>query len=307
MRIISLLGSATEVVHELGLGDHLVGISHECDHPPEALTLPRLSRPVFNPAGLTSGEIDAAVRQAMAEQGSVYTIDRKVLADLRPDVVLTQALCEVCAVPTGSVEEAVAELPGSVDVVSLDVHTIEDLFTSFDLVARAAGRPETAHEAGARVRSRLEAVGHRVAGATRPRVLLLEWLDPPFAPGHWVPEMVSLAGGENLVGEAGARSVEVGWEALEGFDPDVLLIEPCGYDLAQAEADTRQHAARLRRAAPCAIAEGRVWALHSGWFSRSGPRIVAGVEALARIFHPDRFGDGPDPGIAGRIDLAEDG
>lgn len=302
-RIVSLLGSATEVIHQLGLGDHLVGISHECDHPPEALGLPRLSRPAFDPSGLDSGEIDSAVRRALEEHGSVYTIDQELLESLAPDLVLTQALCEVCAVPTGSVEAAVAALDRRVEVVSLDVHTIEDLFGTLARVAHAAGRPEAADEAVGRLRNRLDATAERVAGAPRPRVLLLEWLDPPFAPGHWVPEMVTLAGGENLLGTAGARSVEVAWEPLEGHDPDVVLIEPCGFDLDAAAADLSRHADRVRRVAPRAFDKGDVWLLHSGWFSRSGPRIVAGIEALARIFHPERFAEPPDARIARRATL----
>ena len=298
MRIVSLLSSATEIVYALGLQDRLVAISHECDHPPEALALPRVSRSRFVPAGLTSGEIDAAVRRSMEEHGSVYEIDRGRLRALRPDLVLTQAICEVCAVPTGSVTEAVAELDHAPEVVSLDAHSLAGVVATVRQVAEAARAPERGREVAARLTERLERVRDGVAGRPRPRVLMLEWLDPPFAPGHWVPEMVSLAGGENLLGTAGARSAQVEWEELPA-DPDVLLVEPCGYDLAGARADAERHRGRLRAVAGRAIEAGAAWLLHSSWYSRSGPRLVEGVEALAAILHPQRFPHAP---LAGRAE-----
>jgi iron complex transport system substrate-binding protein len=298
MKIVSLLGSATEILYELGLERHLVGISHECDFPLEAAVLPRVSRPRFAPEGLSSGEIDAAVRRCMEEFGSVYEVDLDLLRQLHPDVVLTQALCEVCAVPTGSVEEAVADLGSSATVVSLDAHTIEEIFGTMYRVAEAAGSPRAGDAAIRRLRRRLTRVEERVADRPRPRTLLLEWLDPPFAPGHWVPEMVTLAGGDNLTGRAGARSEQIGWEALAGVDPDFLLVEPCGYDLELGLADATAHRDRLEAVAGQAIERGRAWVLHSGWFSRSGPRVVEGVEALARILHPSGFDEFPNPSIA---------
>jgi iron complex transport system substrate-binding protein len=300
MRIVSLLGSATEIVYELGLERFLVGISHECDHPPEALDLPRVSRPRFDPAGLTGGEIDAAVRRCMEEYGGVYAVDEGLLRRLQPTHVLTQAVCEVCAVPTGSVEAAVAALPSAVEVVSLDAHTIEEIFGTMEAVADAAGTPAMAGVRIEALRGRLAEVERRVAGRHRPRALLLEWLDPPFAPGHWVPQMVALAGADNLLGEPGSRSTSVGWEDLIGRSPDVLLIEPCGFDLDRAAADADRQRERLLEVARAPIEEGRAWLLHSAWFSRSGPRVVEGVEVLARIFHPDAFADGSLEGRARR-------
>jgi iron complex transport system substrate-binding protein len=299
MRILSLLSSATEIVHALGLEDRLVGISHECDFPPEALTLPRASRPRFDPAGLSSGEIDAAVRRAMEEHGSVYEVDGPVLARLRPDVVLTQAVCEVCAVPTGSVLQAVQRLDAPPRVVSLDAHTLEQILASVQEVAEAAGEPALGARTAARLGERLHAVSAGVAGLSRPRVLMLEWLDPPFAPGHWVPEMVDAAGGELLLGEPGLRSEQVAWERVGSLDPDVLLVEPCGYDLEAARRDADAHRDRLHAVAPRALESGRAWLLHSSFFSRSGPRVVEGVEALAAVLHPEHFG-APDPAVATR-------
>lgn len=295
MRIVSLLSSATEIVYELGLQRHLVGISHECDYPPEALHLPRASRSRFDPAGLTSGEIDAEVRRCMAEEGSVYEVDRALLATLRPDLILTQAVCEVCAVPTGSVREAVAALPFTPQILSLDAHTLREILESVGSVADAAGEHALGAEVVARLRRRLDRVAERVAGLRRARVLALEWLDPPFAPGHWVPEMVEAAGAENLLGCAGARSVEVPWDAVRATEPEHLLLVPCGYDLEHTRADAERSRSTLREAFGPAIDAGHAWVGHSAFFSRSGPRVVAGVEALAAVLHPAAF-----PGVDAR-------
>ena len=287
MRIASMLSSATEIVYALGLQDRLVGISHECDYPPEALRLPRLSRSRFDPAGLTSGEIDAEVRRCMLEHGSVYEVDVEALRRVRPDVILTQAVCEVCAVPTGSVDAAVAELPWRPAVVSLDAHTLDGILATVRQVADAAGEPRLGEETAARLRGRVDRVRQAVAGRPRPRVLALEWLDPPFAPGHWVPEMVEAAGGENLVGAAGEHSREIPWSRAEGLDPDRLLLVPCGYAMDRARQDADESRERLLRLARRAIGGGRAAVGDSAWFSRSGPRVVEGIEALAAWLHPD--------------------
>lgn len=303
LRIVSLLGSATEMVFELGLGDRLVGISHECDFPPAALGLPRVSRPRFDAAGLGSGEIDAAVRRIMEEHGSVYEVDVDLLRRLRPDILLTQAVCAVCAVPTGSVEAAVREIGGEAEVVSLDAHDLAGILATIEQVARAAGEPDRGREMAAALRARMDRVQAAVAAEPKPRVMMLEWLDPPFAPGHWVPEMVSLAGGVDLVGKAGQRSDQISWRDLAGMDPDVLLIEPCGFDIQAAEADAILHQSELRAIAPGAMARGEAWLLHSAWFSRSGPRVVEGIETLGAILHPSRIVAGPSGQIARRLDV----
>ncbi|MGH7458282.1 MAG: cobalamin-binding protein [Longimicrobiaceae bacterium] len=298
MRIVSLLSSATEIVHELGLDDELVAISHECDHPPQLLDRPRVSRSRFDPAGLTSGEIDAEVRRQMELHGGVYQVDAGRLERLRPDLMLTQGVCEVCAVPVASVEAVVEEMEHPPRVLSLDAHTLEGILATIRQVAVAAGRPELGEGAVSRLRGRLAEVTERVAGRARPRVLVLEWLDPPFAPGHWLPEMVQLAGGDNLLGAAGKRSVEVSWERIADLDPDVLLLAPCGYDLEQTRSDAGRHRERLEGTARRAVSEGRAWLLHSGYFSRSGPRVVRGVEALAALLHPGSFPAGSLGGVA---------
>ncbi|WP_420615929.1 cobalamin-binding protein [Candidatus Palauibacter sp.] len=288
-RIVSLLASGTEIVDALGLGECLVGISHECDHPPHLLDRPRVSRPRFDPDALSSGEIDAAVRQAMAEHGSVYEVDAAVLEKLQPDIIITQAVCDVCAVPTDGVREVLGARGIEAEVVSLDAHTIDEILASVTQVARAAGSPEIAREAGGSLRSRLDAVRAAVRDAVAPRVLGIEWFDPPFAPGHWVPEMIELAGGRNLVGEAGQPSREVSWDEMGDLDPDALLLMPCGYGIEAARDDADVHSERLRKVAPRAIAEGRAWVVDaSSYFNRSGPRFVTGVEILGGLLHPDR-------------------
>lgn len=297
-RIVSLLASGTEIVATLGLGDRLVGISHECDHPPELLDRPRVSRPRFDPEGLTSGQIDRAVRDAMLEHGSVYALDEPLLDSLDPDLVLTQAVCEVCAVPTAGVEQTIEGLGIAPEVVSLDAHTIGEILESIGTVGRAAGAEEKARAVVGELRERLERVAAAVSGAPPPRVLAIEWLDPPFAPGHWVPEMIERAGAECLIGETGRPSREVGWDDLAGLDPDALLIMPCGYGLEASREDADAHAEGLVAIAPRAIAAGRAWIVDgSAYFNRSGPRVVTGVEILAGLLHPERVG-APDPATA---------
>lgn len=296
-RIVSLLASGTEIVSALGLGDRVVGISHECDYPPGVLDRPRVSRPRFDPEGLDSGAIDRAVRAAMAEHGSVYRVDDDLLAELEPDLVLTQAVCEVCAVPTPGVRDTVARLGLGATVLSLDAHTLDDILVTIRQVADAAGVSEQGAAYVAELRGRLDRVRAAVAGAARPRVLGIEWLDPPFMPGHWVPEMIEAAGGECLVGESGARSREMSWAELEGLDPDVLLIMPCGYGLDASRADADSVADRLSAVAPRAVAEGRAYVVDgSSYMNRSGPRAIDGVEILAGLFHgPESGGRFPAP------------
>lgn len=292
-RIVSLLASATEIVHGLELDDRLVGISHECDHPTALMDRPRLSRPRFDPAGMDSGEIDRAVRRAMAEHGSVYAVDADLLARLEPGLILTQAVCEVCAVPTPGVRETVGTLGLDADVVSLDAHTLDDILGTIHQVARAAGVADRGDRFAAALEGRLRAVSRAVADAERPRVLAIEWLEPPFLPGHWVPEMIDAAGGICVAGEAGRRSEETDWDALAGLDPDLLVVMPCGYGLAAARADADRYADRLLSVARRAVEEGRSFVVDaSSYFNRSGPRVVDGVEILAGLLHPDRW---PDP------------
>lgn len=298
MRIASLLASGTEIAWALGLGDDIVGISHECDHPPQVLDRPRISRPRFDPTGLGSAELDAAVREAMGSAGSVYVIDEEALERLDPDLVLTQAVCDVCAVPAADARRVVAVLAADANVVSLDAHTIDGIMATILQVGDAAGVGERARRCVAELEERVARVRKRVAGRSRPRVLALEWLDPPFAPGHWVPEMVEAAGGTNLVGEAGERSRQVAWDDVAGRDPDVLVVMPCGYKLEAARSDADRYADRLLEVAPRAIGEGRAFVVDaSSYFNRSGPRVVDGIEILSALLHPALF---PSVDLEGR-------
>ncbi|HEX9729300.1 MAG TPA: cobalamin-binding protein [Gemmatimonadales bacterium] len=301
MRVASLLASATEIVCALGLEDRLVAISHECDYPPAILDRPRVSRPRFRVDGLTSGQIDAAVRGAMATHGGVYELDEPALRAARPDLILTQQVCEVCAVPTSLARAAAAALDDGAVVLSLDAHTIEGILDSVLQIAGATGASERGAALVAGWRDRLRAVEAAVRGAEPPRTLAVEWLDPVFTPGHWVPEMISLAGGANLAGTPARRSAQVDWADLADLDPDVLLVMPCGYGLAQSRAEADAHADRLRALAPRAVAGGKAFVLDgSAYFNRSGPRIVDGVEILAALLHPDRVADVALEGRAAR-------
>jgi iron complex transport system substrate-binding protein len=297
-RIASLLPSATEIAYALGLGDRVVGVSHGCDHPSAARTKPVLTRPRFVPDGLSSGEVDAAVRHALREFGSVYEVDTERLAAVGPDLLLTQGVCEVCAVPTRDAEAAAIGLASCPAVIALDAHDVAGVLTTIRVVGRAGGVPERGERCVRDIERRIASVGARVAGRAAPRVLALEWLEPPFVPGHWVPEMVTLAGGNLLLGIAGRPSFTVRWEDLAGLDPDVLLVMPCGFDLAAARADADSYRASLCAVAPRAIRSARAYAVDAtAHFSRPGPRVADGVELLAGLLHPDLF---PEVSIAGR-------
>ncbi len=287
MRIASLLASATEMVCALGLEDHLVAISHECDYPPEVLDRPRVSRPRFDPTGMTSGAIDVAVRRAMARHGAMYQLDEERLRAVRPDLILTQAVCEVCAVPTSLAEQAACVLGDGARVVSLDAHTVAGIFECVRVVATVAGVPERAQRLVASFEERLARARRADAGGARRGVLAIEWLDPPFVPGHWVPEMIDLAGGRCLAGTRGQPSRQVSWDDLAALDPDVLIVMPCGFGLARAREEAEAHAAELARVAPRAIEQARAFVVDgSAYFNRSGPRVVNGVEILASLLRP---------------------
>jgi iron complex transport system substrate-binding protein len=276
-RIVSLLPSATEIVCALGLEDQLVGISHSCDFPATICDLPRLTRPLIDLAGRSSGEIDAAVRGALRDHGSVYEIDVARISALAPDLVLTQGICDVCAVPEKQVLAAL-QLEAGAQVLTLDAHDLAAIYQSIRAVGCATGAAHRADELVEGLQRRIAGVRSRVAGRTRPRVLALEWLDPPYVPGHWVPEMIAAAGGDLVAGTARERSYAMKWDDLRALEPDVVLIMPCGYDLAAARAEAECHAGALRgfgATVHCLDA--------SAYFSRSGPRVADGVELLAKI------------------------
>jgi iron complex transport system substrate-binding protein len=276
-RIVSLLPSATEIVCALGLEARLVGISHSCDYPPTITDRPRLSRPRPNLDGLSSGEIDAAVRAALRDHGSVYEIDVAAIRALEPDLILTQGICDVCAVPRSQVIDA--SLGAS--VLTLDAHDLAAIVAGIRDVGGATGTSEQAEAHIAGMQRRVSAVQERVGRRPGPRVLALEWLDPPYVPGHWVPELVALAGGLLMAGTAGRPSYRMEWPELEALHPDVVLIMPCGFNLEQTRREAELHRDALRRVG------GVVHTLDaSSYFSRSGPRVVDGLEILATTIFP---------------------
>jgi iron complex transport system substrate-binding protein len=283
-RIVSLLPSATEIVCALGLEERLVGVTHECDYPPDAVAgLPRLTADRLPPEVQRSGEIDAAVRSALGDGHGIYALDDDAMAALAADLVLTQELCRVCAVSYPTVLEAARSAGGANGgpmVVSLEPHSLADVLATIGLVAELAGVPERGERLVDELERRLSAVER---GPTR-RVALVEWLDPLFAPGHWVPEQVERAGGASVIGQARERSRESTWEAMATADPEVIVLGLCGFDLPRTldEWAAFDAPAPLRRTA--AWRDREVWAIDgSAYVSRPGPRLVDGVEVLAAI------------------------
>ena len=292
-RILSLLPSATEIVCALGLGDALVGVSHECDWPPVVRTLPVLTSAAI-PSGLPSGEMDRLVRERLARGEGLYALDVALMHAVQPTLIVTQALCEVCSIALPEVMRAARSLPTHPSVISLEPGCIADIFGDIGRVAAAAGMPERAASVVDRLRARLDAVTRTVAGRERPRVALLEWLDPPFVAGHWGPEMIAAAGGLDMLGIAGEKSAHIRWEQLREAVPDVLVVAPCGYDVARARADLAEAALPPWWSDLPAVRTGQLFVMDgNAYISRPGPRVVEGTEILARLLHPDAFADGP--------------
>jgi iron complex transport system substrate-binding protein len=297
MKILSLLPSATEIVYALGLEDQLVGVTCECDFPPEARAKPVMSRTVLPADGdAPPAEIDRLVAEQVAEGEPLYTIDSDAVARTQPDLILAQDLCRVCAVPSGQVEDALAVIGCRADVLSLDPSTLDDILDGITEVGRRAGREAHADELVAGLRARAAAVEAATRRLARPRTLTLEWLDPPFVGGHWVPEMVERAGGLVLAAEAGQPSRRVSWDEVAAARPEVIVFIPCGYGLAQAMEQGRELLVVPQVATSPAGRTGRVLAADaSSYFSRPGPRVISGLEALAWALHPDALPP-PPPG-----------
>ena len=298
MRIVSLLPSATEIVCALGLESELVGRSHACDWPPGIGELPALTYSTIAAPDepLTPREIDRRVSDALREGRSLYGLDLERLLALRPDVIITQALCDVCAVSRETLEHALGHLArkGGVRLLSLEPVDLQGIWRSIERVADLLGVADRARMLLQGIFGRLERLRCALQGiAHRPRVAALEWLDPPFAPGHWVPEQILLAGGECLLGRAGEPSYRTDWETIQEACPEVLLLMPCGYSLQEVLAEARSLLPRL-----CDLGRVSIWALEANaYFSRPGPRVVEGIELLAQVLHPERFGE-PDPSRA---------
>lgn len=301
MRIASLLPSATEICFSLGLGQSLVGVTHECDFPPQAefkpvLTAAALELPLEDP-----GALDRHVRRALHEGSSLYRLEHEQLSRARPDLILTQELCEVCAVAYPQVMEAARLLPGHPTVISLEPKTLADVLRSILDVGTATGTRERAQELVRGLWARVDAVRGSVAGRERPRVACIEWVDPLMVAGHWVPDQVGTAGGTDVLGTSGERSRQISADELRAAAPEVLLCMPCGYRLEGAQEQAGHLAREPWWAELPAVREGRAYALDGSWyFNRPGPRVIDGIEILARIFHPEAW-RGPVPQGFARI------
>jgi iron complex transport system substrate-binding protein len=282
MRIASLVPSATEMLFAVGLGESVVGVTHECDYPPAASELPQLTATVL-PSGLSAGEIDAAVKEVIGAGRALYTLDEERLEELEPDLIVTQAVCEVCAVAYDDVVEVAARLPSRPRVLQQDPSTLGEVLDDVTRLGEATGIPERGQALRIELEARLDAVRNAVTEAPRPRVLALEWLDPPFLGGHWIQEMIEIAGGESVAGVPGQKSPQVEWEDLRGLDPDVVVSMPCGWYLDESCAQALRHGDRLG-----AFGSSRVYAVDgASTFSRPGPRLVDGVELLGHLLHPE--------------------
>jgi iron complex transport system substrate-binding protein len=280
VRLVSLLPSATEIVYSLGLGDDLVGVTFECDEPPSARSDKEVVVGGRDTSGMTPADIDRYVRDQLANGEDLYTLHADALARLRPDLILTQDLCRVCALPSGHVSEALDYLGCRADVLSLDPYTLDEVLGTILAVGERTGAADRAERVVAGLRSRLARLAARVAGRPRPRVALVEWVDPPFAAGHWIPDLVTAAGGEPVAARPGQRSAELTWPEIAAARPDLIIVTPCGYHLAGAVAQAA--------AVTAALPGVPVWAIDGdSLVVRPGPRLVDGAEAIAAILHPD--------------------
>jgi len=324
MRLVSLLPSATEIVYALGLGDDLVGVTFECDEPPYARDEKTVVVGGRDTAGMTPAEIDEYVRTQFAAGADLYTLHADALAGLAPDLILTQDLCRVCALPSGQVSTALNYLGCRADVVSLDPHSLDEVLDTIVEVGARTGVADRAADLVGDLRRRLATVAAAVANRPRPRVAVVEWVDPPFTAGHWVPDLVHAAGGEPVAARPGARSVETTWANLVAAAPDVVIVAPCGFhldgaaeqarrvapsfsklaretahNLSKLARETAHNLSKLAREATHGRPDAQVWAIDAdGIVVRPGPRLVDGVEAIAAILHPDAGPSAPSNSIA---------
>ncbi|HXL90595.1 MAG TPA: ABC transporter substrate-binding protein [Streptosporangiaceae bacterium] len=280
MRLVSLLPSATEIVYALGLGDELVGVTFECDEPASARSEKTIVVGGRDTRGMTPGEIDSYVRTQLAAGEDLYTLHARALAALAPDLILTQDLCRVCALPSDQVEDALDYLGCHADVLSLDPCSLAEVLDTIRAVGERAGVPDRAALLTSSLSARIAQITAQVDGLPRPRVAVVEWVDPPFSAGHWIPDLISAAGGEPVAGRPGQRSVQTSWADIAAAEPDLVIVAPCGYHLDGAIEQARV-VAQVLPAVP-------VWAIDAdGIVVRPGPRLVDGVETIAWILHPD--------------------
>lgn len=299
-RIVSLLPAATEIAAALGLIDQVVGVSHECDFPEQANRRPRVTQCPIHDAGLTSVEVDDWVRRALRESGTIYAIDEPLLRTLRPDLILTQRLCDVCALDYGTVAKLAQTLPGPPQVVSLEPTSLADIFGDIRRVADACDVLECREKLIANLSERVENVRERSARIPdRPRCFLMEWVDPPFCSGHWGPELVEIAGGHDLLGRKHQPSAQIEWQQVLNARPEIIVLALCGYDIDRVRYDYELLSRFARFDSLPAAQSGQIYLVNaSAYFARPGPRIVDSLEILAGIMHPSEFPEfvsrGPD-------------
>jgi iron complex transport system substrate-binding protein len=298
MRIVSLVPSATETLFALGLGPDVIAVTHECDYPAAVLDLPKITRDVLEP-GLSPREIDTAVKERTLAGLSIYELDEELLRDLRPDLIVTQELCSVCAVSYDDVRAIADEIETHPRVVSLDPHTVGEVLGDVRTLAQLTDRKDAGVDLIREASARIDRVRVAARGARRPRVAALEWLDPPFAAGHWVPQLIEYAGGGDALGFAGEKSEETTWDMVAAAQPDVVVVMPCGYDAEIAHREAEMHRDELAH-----VGAGEVVAVDAAaYFSRPGPRIIDGLELLAHILHPELFPEAPASARAFTVEI----
>jgi iron complex transport system substrate-binding protein len=277
----------------LGLGADVIAVTHECDYPPAACGLPRVTRDVL-PDGLSSAQIDAAVKERSLAGESIYELDVEMLRDLQPDLIVTQALCAVCAVSFDDVRQVAQEIDSRPRVISLDPQTVGEVLGDARTLAQVTDCKDAAVQLVRDASARIDRVRLAVRGAPRPRVAALEWLDPPYAAGHWTPQLVEYAGGEDVLGFPGEHSTERSWDDVRAVRPDVVIVMPCGFDAELAYREAEVHRDELG-----AVGAGQVVAVDAAaYFSRPGPRLVDGLELMAHILHPELVTQAPDVALA---------
>jgi len=295
MRIVSLLPAATEICYALGLGGEIVGVSPECDYPPAAKGMPVVSRVRLDSAGKTSAETSRMVGEALAEGNALYDVDERALQDAAPDVILTQGLCEVCAPSVGDVRAVASHLSRRPKILSLDPHTLKDMLEDIERVGKACGAPVAARSVVDDLRDRIERVAFLTGHAhERPKTACLEWLDPLFTAGHWVPEMVELAGGTDVLAKNGQASRRIEPKEVVLASPEVAVLMPCGFHMDRTKAEAPAVTGKPWWRDLPAARSGRVWLVDgSSFFNRPGPRLVDGLEILGHILHPEMFPRAP--------------
>jgi iron complex transport system substrate-binding protein len=290
MRIVSLVPSSTEMLFALGLGDDVIAVTHECDYPPPVRDLPKVTKDKLA-RGLSAAEIDAAVREQVLGGNAIYELDTEALHELQPDLIVTQGLCAVCAVSEDDVRAVAEEIDSLPMVISLDPHTLGEVLGDARTLAQATDSKDAGVDLIREASERIDRVRLAVRGADRPRVAALEWLDPPYVAGHWTPQLIDYAGGEDVLGFAGEHSQGQQWEMIAAAEPDIVIVMPCGYSAEIAHREAEMHSEQL-----LALGAQKIVAVDaSSYFSRPGPRLIDGLELLATIIHPERVPAAADP------------